>query len=87
MPEPPPQAAEEPSDDNARGLRHRHECDVVTALAALQSAHHWMRWDVGRSRILSVAVCRVCGEPDRQSVQECRDAACGAHKICRRPYR
>jgi hypothetical protein len=82
-----PQAPEEPTDDNPRGLRHLHESEVVTGLAALQSAHHWLHWDVGRSRILSVGVCRICGEPDRQSVQECTDADCHAHRICQRPYR
>ncbi len=87
MSERPPEAPEEPPDDIDYGLRHGHECDVVTALAGLQSAHHWLRWDVGRSRILSVGVCRVCGESDRQSVQECTDADCRTHRICQRPYR
>ncbi len=87
MPERPPEAQEEPCDATLRGLRHRHECDVVTALSGLQSAHHWLHWDIGKSRILSVGVCRVCGEPDRQSVQDCSDADCHAHRICQRPYR
>ncbi|HYM13957.1 MAG TPA: hypothetical protein VEZ14_00150 [Dehalococcoidia bacterium] len=74
-------------DGIENGLRHRHQCEMVTALAGLQSAHHWLRWDVGRSRILSVGVCRVCGECDRTTVQACADTDCQAHPICQRPYR
>ncbi len=87
MSEQPPQAPEQTPGDNSLGLTHRHEYDVVTSLPALHSAHHWLRWDVGRSRILSVGVCRTCGEADRESVQACTDADCQAHRICQRPYR
>lgn len=87
MPERPSQPPEEPTDDIGHTLRHLHEWDVVTTVAGLQSAHHWLHWDVGRSRILSVGVCRVCAEADRQSVQECTDADCRVHRICQRPYR
>ena len=87
MPEQAPPPAEGVPDRRGDSLMHRHECDVVTALPRLQSLHDSLRWDVSKSRIVSVAVCRICGEPDRQSVQECSDAGCGAHRICQRPYR
>lgn len=68
------------------GLQHKHEHDVVTSLRGLQAAHHWLRWDANKSRILSVEACGVCGERDRSSVRECTQADCTEHPICRRPF-
>jgi len=68
------------------GIRHTHVWEVVTARAALQTAHDRLRWDVNRSRILSVNACTVCGELDRASVVECALSSCTAHRICERPY-
>ena len=82
---PPP--TEKATDEADQGLIHRHEWEVVTALPRLQSVHDTLRWDVSKSRILSTAICRICGEPDRRSVTECSDTDCRAHRICIRPYR
>ena len=87
MTEQAPPPTEGPADSSHHSLMHHHECDIVTALPRLQSIHDSLRWDVGKSRIVSVGVCRICGEPDRESVQECSDVDCHAHRICQRPYR
>ena len=46
-----------------------------------------MRWDVSKSRILSVENCAICNEYRRESVTDCTADACNTHKICERPYR
>jgi hypothetical protein len=78
---------EEAEDDRTLGIRHRHEWQAVTARPRLQSAHDSMRWDVAKSRILSVNTCTLCDEFQRDSVQECTVEHCRAHPICERPYR
>jgi hypothetical protein len=42
--------------------------------------------ELGRSRIVSVRVCGMCGEHDRESVQLRAESDCKSHPICRRPY-
>ena len=75
-------------DERPLGVRHAHDWLPVTALPRLQAAHDVMRWDVSKSRILSVSACAVCGELDRDSVTECTGpTACADHPICKRPYR
>ncbi len=69
------------------GVRHDHEWQEATKRPALQSAHDTMRWDVSKSRILSINVCTVCGELQRESISECAVAGCREHRICERPYR
>ena len=87
MSEQTPRANGEPAETRQHSLVHHHEYDVVTALGRLQSIHDALRWDVGKSRIVSVGVCHICGEPDRNSVEECSEVDCEAHRICKRPYR
>jgi hypothetical protein len=82
---PPP--VEGPDESRYHSLVHRHGYDEVTALPRLQSLHDSLRWDVSKSRIVAIGVCRICGEPDRESAQECSDADCRTHRICHRPYR
>jgi hypothetical protein len=79
-------ASPAPNDEGSTGLRHEHRPEVVTTLRRLQAAHHWMRWEVVYSRILSVKVCAICGEYDRYSVQECATFNCTVHRICQRPF-
>ena len=68
-------------------LRHAHQWQAETKRSVLQSAHDVLRWDVSKSRILSVNVCAVCGELQRESISECGAPECGDHPICERPYR
>ena len=75
------------SQDPALGVRHAHNWQVVTARAPLQSAHDTMRWDVARSRLLSVEVCTICYEHQRATVRECTAPNCHDHAICERPHR
>lgn len=75
------------NDDRALGVQHRHEWQPVSRLPQLQSAHDRMRWDVSKSRILSVEICAVCDQPQPGSVAECAAEACTTHPICSRPYR
>ncbi len=82
----PAREADESRNDPEGGLRHRHEHEVVTSLRALQAAHHWLRWDTDKSRILSVEACGTCGERDRQTVRECVAPDCQEHRICQRPF-
>ena len=77
----------ETSDETTLGVRHEHKWVTVTARPALQSAHDITRWDVNKSRIISVEVCDVCGEHRDESVQECTETDCHTHRICERPYR
>ena len=74
-------------EDRTLGIRHLHEWQAVNTRPRLQSAHDSMRWDVAKSRILSVDRCTVCDEFHRASVQECAAEDCHAHPICERPYR
>ena len=74
-------------EDLTLGVRHLHEWQAVNTRPRLQSAHDSMRWDVAKSRILSVDRCAVCDEFHRESVQECAAEDCHAHPICERPYR
>ncbi len=74
-------------DGGTIGIVHVHQWQAVTARPALQSAHDSMRWDVSKSRILSVDACTICGELQRESVRECVTADCRDHSICERPYR
>jgi hypothetical protein len=69
------------------GIRHAHVWETVTARSALQTAHDRLRWDVSKSRILSINACTVCGELNRASVADCAIPGCMAHRICERPYR
>jgi hypothetical protein len=78
---------EEVEGERALGIKHRHEWQSVTTRPGLQSAHDHFRWDVSKSRILSVNGCTVCGELHRESVRECSASRCHAHPICERPYR
>jgi hypothetical protein len=80
-------AVDDAQDDDALGIRHRHAWEAVTARPALQSAHDTMRWDVSKSRIISINMCTVCGEFHANSVQECTDPKCRKHAICERPHR
>jgi hypothetical protein len=77
----------EVDDDRTLGIRHHHEWQTVNTRTRLQSAHDSMRWDVAKSRILSVNRCSICDEFHRESVQECTAEGCHAHPICERPYR
>lgn len=77
----------EVEDDRTLGIRHQHVWLTLTARARLQSAHDSMRWDVRKSRILSVDTCTFCDQFRRESVQECQAEGCRAHAICERPYR
>lgn len=74
-------------DDRSLGVRHEHAWIELTARPRLQSAHDSMRWDVSKSRILSVKTCKICDAFQRESVQECKIQDCQAHPICERPYR
>ena len=74
-------------EDRMLGIKHAHEWQPVTALPALQSAHDVMRWDVSKTRIVSIDVCTVCGEHGRESILECGVEDCPTHRICSRPYR
>ena len=78
---------DEVKDDPSLGIRHPHDWQAVNTRARLQSAHDSMRWDVAKSRILSVNRCEICGEFLRESVEECATEGCHAHPICERPYR
>lgn len=69
------------------GIRHTHAFEREHGIARLQSAHDGLKWDVSRSRLVSFAACRVCGEIDRDSVEECVVVGCVEHPACRRPYR
>ena len=73
--------------DSALGVRHAHDWQVMTARPRLQSAHDTMRWDVAKSRLLSVHVCAICYEHQRDTVVECTTADCHEHAICERPHR
>jgi len=75
------------SQDSTLGIRHAHDWQVLTARPRLQSAHDTMRWDVARSRLLSVEVCTICFEHQRDTVSECTAPNCHDHPICERPYR
>ena len=77
----------QPTNEAVLGIRHQHRWQVLTARPALQSAHDTMRWDVGKSRIVSVNACSVCGELQRDSVRECSVDGCREHRICERPHR
>jgi hypothetical protein len=77
----------EVEDDRTLGIRHRHDWQAVTTRPRLQSAHDSMRWDVSKSRILSVNTCVRCDEFHRESVQECTTEDCHVHPICERPHR
>ena len=74
-------------NDRSLGVRHEHVWTAVRSLPELQSAHDRMRWDVATGRILSVNICSVCNELDRDSIEECTTRDCTAHSICARPYR
>ncbi len=75
------------SQDSALGIRHAHDWQVMTARPRLQSAHDTMRWDVAKSRLLSVEVCAICYEHQRDTVIECSAPNCREHAICQRPHR
>ena len=77
----------ERKNDPNLGVQHQHEWRVLDTLPRLQSAHDSMRWDVSKSRVLSVKNCVICNTYDRTSAAECADADCSQHKICARPYR
>ncbi len=77
----------ETQEDAALGIRHTHDWQLMTARPRLQSAHDTMRWDVAQSRLLSVQVCSMCNEHQRESVSECSLPDCKEHPICERPYR
>jgi hypothetical protein len=74
-------------EEGTIGLRHKHGHEVVTTIGDLRHAHRFLHWDTSISRILSVEVCRVCGEHDRQTVQECAQADCSEHRICEIRFR
>ncbi len=74
-------------DDRSLGIQHRHEWQAVTTRPRLQSAHDSMRWDVSKSRILSVNMCAICDAFHRESVRECTAEHCHTHTICERPHR
>ena len=74
-------------DDRSLGVRHEHQWIELTTRPRLQSAHDSMRWDVSKSRILSVKTCKICDAFQRESVQECTATDCHAHAICEHPYR
>jgi len=75
------------ASDTGLGLRHAHVWTTLTHVPRLQAAHDRLRWDVSKSRILSVNVCTVCDELPRDSIADCAVADCHEHKICERPYR
>jgi hypothetical protein len=77
----------ERKNDPALGVRHEHDWRVQELLPRLQSAHDSMRWDVSKSRILSVRSCAICNSYERESVVDCAVIECHDHKICERPYR
>ena len=74
-------------EDPALGIRHTHAYVREGNLARLQSAHDRLGWDVSKSRLVSFPACTVCGEIDRDSVEECAADGCVEHRACRRPYR
>jgi hypothetical protein len=74
-------------DDRSLGIRHQHSWLTLATRPQLQSAHDSMRWDVSKSRVLSVEKCAMCDEFRRESVQECNAPDCKSHSICERPYR
>lgn len=74
-------------EDQALGIRHQHQWQTISTRPALQSAHDSMRWDVAKSRILSVEICTVCNEHHVESVSECTTEGCQTHSICARPHR
>ena len=76
-----------PADDRVLGLQHQHEWQPMTKRSQLQSAHDSMRWDVAKSRVLSVNACTRCNDFDRASTIECTESDCTSHPICERPYR
>ena len=69
------------------GLQHVHEWKTMLTRPQLQSAHDSMRWDVAKSRVLSVNACTRCNDFDRTTTVECTEAGCTSHAICERPYR
>jgi hypothetical protein len=73
--------------EEVRGLRHRHGRETASSIGDLRRAHRSLHWDTGTSRILSVEYCDVCGEYDRQTIQECARADCGEHRICEARFR
>ena len=75
------------SDDRTLGIQHQHQWQTLTTRPRLQSAHDSMRWDVAKSRLLSVNKCAICDEFHRESVEECTEVGCNVHPICERPYR
>ena len=77
----------EADDDRTLGITHAHEWQTLDTKVRLQSAHDSMRWDVAKSRILSVNRCAICDEFHRESVQVCTTESCREHPICERPYR
>ena len=80
----PPQNAPEstPVDEPRIGLQHTHGHEVLSTLAELQHAQRFMHWDTTVIRIVSVEQCRICGEHDRDTVQECAVDDCTEHRIC-----
>ena len=80
-------AVTEVDGDRSLGIRHQHSWITLTTRPRLQSAHDSMRWDVSKSRVLSVDTCSMCDEFRRESVQECKATDCKEHSICERPYR
>ncbi len=80
-------AVTEVDGDRSLGIRHQHAWLTLNTLPRLQSAHDSMRWDVSKSRLLSVDKCSMCDEFRLESVQECKAEDCRAHTVCERPYR
>ncbi len=77
----------ERKNDPSLGVRHEHDWRLQDVLPRLQSAHDSMRWDAGKSRILSVQSCAICNEYQLESVVACSAPDCTEHRICERPYR
>jgi hypothetical protein len=76
-----------PGEEITLGLKHKHGRDVISTIGELRHAQRFMHWDTSVSRILSVEMCRVCGEHDRQTVQECAQPDCAEHRICEARFR